>query len=326
MHSIPLRKLVIVILLVVCSIVSLLLLKQSYRESRPFPNLRTADSLIASVCHDFGMNRSSCRIETIFTHPGFKRKIWHIALPVNLSQTFFHYDLAQKAAPYHIETPAQVDLRENTMNIQLYYRGTVIRTLALRNDTNIVRHNLAVSVILFFNHHPDKQIIHLIHSMGEPIKVAFKTDDVINTASWLRVPGMEDFDVAYWIDQRPSDDGSMDKWYIGEQIRNLKKMVRNPEILVGPDAGNHRRKLWIGICERRGLRLMDASDAFWISGNTPVGSTTTILRRFCKQAALDRHPVLVMEADRQNIRQLKMTILNERKQGLVVVSPVQNLE
>lgn len=327
MRGASIRKLIVAVLLVACSIVSVLLLKQQSGNRKLLPDLSTADSIIVSTCRSFNINKSAYHVETIPVTPHFKRKIWHVSLPVNLSQTFFHYDLSQLLYPYNIQTPAKVDLKNGTMDIELYYDHTVIRTISLRNDTNSVRYDMPASIVLFFNQRPDAKITDQIRSLGEPVLVAFKTDRVVQTDSWLHVPGIEDFNIAYWIEPASSQDQSTEtKWYLGEQIRNLAKMIHHPKILVGPDNDNTQRKQWIDICQTHGFRMIDATDALWISKSASTHSIVNTLRRFYTQASSGHRPILVMAADKQNISELKQTIPGYRKRGLVILPPSGNVK
>ncbi len=327
MSGASIRKLIVTALLSACSIVSVLLLKQQSDNPKRLSSLNMADSLIANACRSFNINNSAYHVETVSVSPHFKRKIWHVSLPVNLSQTFFHYDLARKLYPYDIRTPAKVDLKDGTMNIQVYYKDTVIRTVTVSNDTNSVRYDMPASIILFFNQRPDENITDLIRSLGEPVMLAFKTNRVVQTDSWLHVSGIEDFNVAFWIEPESSKNHkSDDKWYLGEQIRNLTKMLHHPQILIGPDVDDNQRNLWINICQTRGLRMVDASNALWLSSDASGRSVTNMVQRFYKQASLGHHPILIMSADKKNIEELKQTIPDYRKRGLVIVPPSHNIE
>lgn len=327
MQGSSIRKLIVAVLLIACSIVSVMLLKQQTGSTKQLASLNESDSLIASACRSFNIPKSAYHVETIPVTPHFKRKIWHISLPINLSQTFFHYDISQLMYPYHIQTPARVDLKNGTMDIELYYKDTVIRTIALRNDTNSVRYDMPASIVLFFSQRPSAKMTDQIQSLGEPVLIAFKTDRVVQTDSWLHVPGIEDFNIAYWIEPSSSRDPTKeDKWYLGEQIRNLTKMIHHPEILVGPDNNNDQLKQWTNICKTRGFRMIDATNALWISQNTSTHTLINILRRFYNQASHDRHPILMMAADPANISELKHTIPGYRKQGLVILPPTGNVK
>ena len=326
MQGSSIRKLIVAVLLIACSIVSMLLLKQQAGSTKQLTSLNESDSLIASACRSFKIQKSAYHVETIPVTAHFKRKIWHISLPINLSQTFFHYDISQLMYPYHVQTPARVDLKDGTMDIDLYYKDTIIRTIALRNDTNSVRYDMPASIVLFFSQRPSAKMTDQIRSLGEPILIAFKTDQVVQTDSWLHVPGIEDFNIAYWIEPSSSSNpDSQDKWYLGEQIRNLAKMIHHPEILVGPDNDNDQLKQWKNICKTRGFRMIDATDALWVSKNTSRHTLTNTLRRFYKQASFGHHPVLMMAADPGNISKLKQTIPAYRKQGLVILPPTGNV-
>lgn len=327
MNSALIRKLIVAGLLSACSIVSVLLLRQQSDNPGMLTSLNMADSLIASACHSFNISKSAYHIETIPVSAHFKRKVWHVSLPVNLSQTFFHYDLAQKLYPYNIQTPAKVNLKDGTMDIQVYYHDTVIRTIAVKNDTNSVRYDMPGSIILSFNQRPDEDVTDLIRSLGEPILLAFKTSRVVQTDSWLHVPGIENFSISFWIEPESSQDRkSEDKWYLGEQVRNLMKMLHHPQILIGPDVNDNQRHLWIKISRTRGLRAVDASDALWLSSDASGRSVTSMIDRFYKQASLGHHPILVMSANKKNIEELKQTIPNYRKRGLVIIPPSRKMQ
>ncbi len=326
MHGATNRKLIVAVLLIACSIVSILLLRQQSGNTKQLIGLNKADSLIVTACNSFNISKSAYHVETIPVTPHFKRKIWHISLPVNLSQTFFHYDISQLFDPYNIQTPAKVNLKDGTMDIELYYKDTVIRTIALHNDTNSVRYDMPASIVLFFNQRPNEKITDQIRSLGEPVLIAFKTDRVVQTDSWLHVPGIEDFNIAYWIEPSSSpDQDSEDRWYRGEQIRNLAKMIHHPQILVGPDNSNDQLKQWTDICKTHGFRMIDATDALWISQDTSTHSLVNIIRRFYKQASLGHHPILMMAADQVNLSELKHTIPAYRKRGLVILPPSRNV-
>ena len=254
MSGASIRKLIVTALLSACSIVSVLLLKQQSDNPKRLSSLNMADSLIANACRSFNINNSAYHVETVSVSPHFKRKIWHVSLPVNLSQTFFHYDLARKLYPYDIRTPAKVDLKDGTMNIQVYYKDTVIRTVTVSNDTNSVRYDMPASIILFFNQRPDENMTDLIRSLGEPVMIAFKTNRVVQTDSWLHVSGIEDFNMAYWIEPESSRTINRDdRWYLGEQIRNLAKMIHHPQIWSDPMTMMINETSGSDICQTRGL-------------------------------------------------------------------------
>ena len=96
------------------------------------------DSMIVDEFQANGIASNHYRTSSVEVDSSFTRKVYRVRVASRFSKTQFHLALHQKLNAYKIDTPAQVTMPDNDIRIHIYKDETVIRTIILQTDKDLV--------------------------------------------------------------------------------------------------------------------------------------------------------------------------------------------
>lgn len=171
------KRFIAILLLISCFISGYMLFATSDGGIKRLRTLAQADSLIQDELRDFNISDQQIRVTHIQVDSNFSRKIYHVGLPYRFSKTQFHAELNNRLYEFGVKTPAQVTFPEKNVDIHLLYRGTVIRTISLQTDPELVLDQNEVSLLVSFEELPDEELLNTLTSLGEPIPIVIKIEN-----------------------------------------------------------------------------------------------------------------------------------------------------
>jgi len=171
------KRLIAALLFISCVVSGYMLFITSANTPKRIQNLAQADSLIQQELSNFNISPEQVQISTISVDSNFSRKLYHIGVPYGFSKTQLHSELNHLLAPYNIQAPANVTLPEQDVNIQLTYKGTVIRTLVVQTDPDLVLKHKKLNLLFSFEEVPDTDFIERLSTLGEPIPLVLKIQE-----------------------------------------------------------------------------------------------------------------------------------------------------
>jgi hypothetical protein len=319
------KKNIIIFLLVVSCITCVFLL--SYlpsTQSRHLKDIAQTDTLISRELSDFNIKPAQIHVHTLKVNNTFHRKIYDISLPPGFSKTYLHADLTRKLDPYDVKTPARLHLTDNDMDIELYYDGTVIRTLKLKTDTTFNMHRSPGSILVYFNHKPTSRLIHKFKTLGESVSFVFRVKTATQGRDWLDALHLKNLSVIYWIqkDFEYHNTHNRSDWYLNNQLKILKKLVSRPAILIAPTIDEQTRDMIQKDGELLGLSIVRTDYILYNGQQLTQPEFNNELQKFSKLAYNGRRPVLLIKASGDSYDWLVNQLPDLKKGGLVLVPPI----
>lgn len=317
------KKIVVILLLILCSGVTLYLLltEQSWGHQQKL-NLSQTDTLLVHEFKAFNIPKQQIHIYSVKTGSLLDRKVYYVQVPAAFSKTYFHAELAALLQKYNVTTPARVHLPAKDMDIDLYYHNTIIRTLQLRTNPDLVLERNPGSILVYTDHKPDVSLIDKLISKGLDIPLVFKINDAAQAKEWKSVLQQKDIDTYYWL--TGPDDASKGKeiWYLNEQLNNLKKIFQNPTALLFPAIDPQSKNIISKDRDLLGISTIDASNALMVNGNDNHLDFDHSLQQFINMADNGKRPVLLIKATDDNIAWLGNELPQYQKAGLLLVPPI----
>ncbi|MEX2601642.1 MAG: hypothetical protein WD355_08345, partial [Balneolaceae bacterium] len=133
------------------------------------------DSLITLSFSRFHLPDNQIRSQTVRISPEFSRTVYTVNVPPGFSQTQYHYRLNEILRMYALQTPAKVQFPEQDIRIHITHGTTVVRTIQLRTDPNLVLYHDFASLIIGFDQPPGQSRIDRMIALGEPVTLAIRS-------------------------------------------------------------------------------------------------------------------------------------------------------
>lgn len=317
------KKLVIIALLTLCCLITFFLIVKAPDTVQPAAiNLSKTDTLLSHEFKVFNIPGKQIRVYSVKTSSLLTRKVYRVDVAGGFSKTYFHAELASLLRPYQITTPATVHLPGKDMDIQLYYHNTVIRTLELRTDPDLVLDRNPCSILLYTDQQPNPSFIDDIISKGLNVPLVLKVHEATQAKEWQSAIRQKKITIIYWLTSPDDESTSKEDWYLNEQLKNLKKIFRNPTTLIFPSIDPQSRTLISKDGDALGISTINASKALTINGNTDHSEFDQTFRQFASLAANDKRPILLVKATDENIEWLNDDLPEYQKGGLRLVPPI----
>jgi hypothetical protein len=319
------KKNVIIFLLVISCITCVFLI--SYlpaTQSRHLKDIAQTDTLISRELSEFNIKPVQIQVHTLKVNNTFHRKIYDISLPPGFSKTYLHADLARKLDPYDVKTPARLHLSDSDMDIELYYQGTVIRTLKLKTDTAFNMHRNPGSILVYFDQKPTSRLINKFKTLGESLSFVFRVKTATQGRDWLDALNQKNLSVIYWIqkDFEYHNTHNRSDWYLNKQLKILKKLVSRPAILITPTIDDQTRDMIQKDGELLGLSIVRTDYILFNGHQLTQPEFNSELQKFSKLAYNGRRPVLLIKASIDSYDWLVNQLQGLKKSGLVLVPPI----
>ncbi len=318
-----LRHRIVVALLMLCIFASITLLYfPDIVVSEDLASLEAIDEIIQSELTEFNVKQSQIRERDSGITDGFSRKIIRVSVPQNFSKTFLHSELAFRLRPLGISTPSTVNLPDDELNIHIYWRNTVVRTIELRNSSNVTRNQSPGSILLIADTYPSDAVLNRIAQMGEPVRLILKSDNTDVILSWLQQSPRNMKPPIISLDYGSGVSGLSDERfdrYVADVTR-IRKQTSNASLILIESGGVIADRRLTRL-RRTGIYLVNVKDPIWVKSPSDRETFRTTLQAFVYASRAGELPVLIVPATAEMIDWLKEDLVNYKKGGLVLAEP-----
>lgn len=309
------KRVVVILLFISCFISGYLLMATSDEGSKRLHNIAQADSLIQKKLADFNIDEQQVRISTTQIDSNFTRKTYQIGLPYEFSKSQFHAELNRTFHNYSIRTPAKVTFPEQNVNIHLLHRGTVIRTLSLQTDPELVMSRNKVSILMTFEELPDDELIAELASLGEPIPVVIKIENPMEANDLKKKISYER--IIFWLQNRDGENLMAANPDAAEsKLNQLKDVLPEAHILQFRQDDQTQQQL----ISKTDLTFISATNALLLEKGMGKNSFVDKLNTL---HAKPEHSVAVISGSKTTISWLREQLPELKKAGIELVSPPQ---
>lgn len=311
------KQLIASLLLISCIISGYMLFAGPGGEGKRLNSLAQADSLIQNKLSEFNINDDQVRISTNRVDSNFIRKTYHIGLPYQFSKTQFHAELNRTLHQYSIKTPAKVTFPEQNIDIHLLINGTVIRTLSLQTDPELVMNRNKVSILITSEELPGKTLIAKLASLGEPIPLVIKIEDPMHANELTKKIGNQYNRIIFWLQNSDGEnlmtanpDNAITK------LKQLEDILPKAHILQFRQNDQKQQQLMT----KTNLTFISAADALLLHEEMGKASFFEELDKLRSQP---EHSIAVINGSNQTLDWLKEKLPELKKAGIDLVSPPQ---
>ncbi len=318
-----LRKRLVLLLLLVCiGISGYLVWDPSFFDKPELKSLDDIDQIVEKELLEFNIKESQIKKRQSGIENGFDRSIIRVTVPSNFSKTFFHSELAHNLYPYGIHSPAIVDLPSGDMNIHIYWMNTVVRTIELRQNTDLVRYRDPGVILLETTSEPSAELLAKLTQMGEPIRLVLRSDNTDVLLSWMDIiprnskPPIIHLD--YGMTLTDLKDERFDR-FVGE-ISRINKQWPNTSVLVSLE-DKELSENRITRLQRTGAHVAKVSNILSMSERINRDEFREILHDFVSKSRSGNHPVLVIPGRANILDWLQEDLVNYKKGGLHLSEP-----
>ncbi len=318
-----LRHRMAVALLLMCIAASVTLLYfPEIVASEELASLDSIDNIIQSELTEFNVKQSQIREGDAGITDGFNRKVYRVSIPQSFSKTFLHSELAYRLKPYGIATPSTVNLPDDEMNIHIYWRNTVVRTIELRNNSNVVRNQSPGAILLTSDTYPSQAVLKRIAQMGEPIRLILESDNTDVILSWMQQMPRNMKPPLIALNYGAAVSGLSDERfgrYVADVARIRKQSSNASMILIETDGSIAERRLL--RLRRTGIYMTVVSNPIAVKSPIDRESFRTQLQAFVYASRAGELPVLILPASAEIVDWLKADLVNYKKGGLILAEP-----
>ncbi len=317
------KKWLILSLLLASNVVAAYLLwQQTTNTTQVIYELSEVDAIIRNELTAFNIHKQEIKTIPASTSDGLVRDIYRVTVPQEFSNTFFHSELALKLYPYEIRVPATVELPGTDMNIHVYFKNTVIRTIQLRRSDELNRPADPGFLLVEASSDPSAELLQLLTTMGEPIRLMIRSDNPEVLLEWLQdipnttKPPLFYLDAGDEISSLPPK--SFDRW-LG-MVSTLAKIKPNASVIVRDDALASSPKRLAQIYET-GVNVIPLIEPDYLQKGVERPVFLSSLERFVQRTRNGEKPYLVLEADPELLKWLKEDLIPYKKGGLELDEP-----
>lgn len=311
------KRLIAALLLVSCLVSSFMLVRPA-GENRTLSNFAEADSLIMENFSRFNIPRDQIRSFDVEVDSSFARKNYYASLPQGFSKTQLHATLNRSLHYYNISTPAEVELPSGDMVIHIVYNNTVIRSISLRTDPDLMLHRYPASVVVTAEEVSDNLLSSLVN-FGEPIALTLVNDNLRRLEDEYAEAAQEYNRIYFRIMSDGGDDllDLDDTRHIQQQLNSLISFRPGATLLTFSSPGETLTRF---IRQSR-LSVIEASERIEVESGDNERELRRKLEQF-KQAAVEGNkPILILPRDPEILESLKPLLIELKTEGLYLVPP-----
>jgi hypothetical protein len=317
------RKRIILILLLICiGISGYLIGNPSFFDKPELYSLSEIDHIIESELVEFNIKQSQIRQRKSGLEEGFGRQILRVNVPANFSKTFFHSELAYRLNEYGIRTPAVVQLPNGDMNIHVYWLDTVVRTIELRRNTELVRYHDPGIILLESTTEPSSELLNKLALMGEPIRLVLRSDNADVLLSWLELVPRSSKPPIIHLDYRSSitelKDDRFDRFV--NEISRINKQWPNTAVLLNLE-NIELAETRIKRLKRTGAHVVRVTKPLPVPERITRDEFKILLGDFVSQSRAGMLPVLMIPGKVNILDWLQQDLVNYKKGGLNLSEP-----
>ena len=269
------------------------------------------DSLIQDELDIFNIRSDQVTQRTVEVDSLFSRKIVDVGIPLGLSRTFIHTELAKRISKAGWESRGRVEFPERDITMEVISENTLVRTIHLRRDTTSRRLISPASVLVYFDDSPGVDDINRLQSLGEPIGILLRGENPNRLKS--RYESLEGYPhlIGFW----PAEETEVTTDVTGGFISELRSVQRRPVLFSLSPADQSAGG--------------DATPVNWIIAEQAVmageehgrQAFNRDMRAFSRRAVRGERPVLLMKGTSETLRWLEDAIYDFKKGGLVLTPP-----
>ncbi len=318
-----LRHRIVVALLLLCIAASatLLYFPDLVMSEEP-ASLERIDQIIESELTEFNVRRSQIAERDAGVSDGFNRKILRVSVSQDFSNTFLHSELAYRLRAIGVIAPATVNLPDGEMNIHIYWRNTVVRTLELRQNVTVNRNQSPGAILLIAESFPSSDVLKRITQMGEPVRLILKSDNTDVILNWLQKTPRNMKPPLILLDHGSYVSGLSEERfdrYVADVTRISKQSSNASLILI--ESGGIIADRRLNRLRRTGTHLVNVHEPMWIKAPTERETFRADLQKFVFASRAGEMPVLILPASAEMIDWLKEDLVNYKKGGLMLAEP-----
>lgn len=251
------KRIVVVLLLISCFISGYMFFNTAESSFQKLDALARADSLIKKELSRFNINKQQIKIVTVKVDSNLSRKTYLVDVPPAFSKTQFHAELNQTFYNYSVKTPAKVTFPERNIKIYLFYHDTVIRTIKLRTNNNLVTNRKQSSILMAFNSAPDNKLISKLISLGEPIPIVLKIENPMQANELNKQLSNRYNRILFWLqDEESKDLIRTDPVTAAEKLDQLQRILPTAMMLKISTSDETQK-----LVSKANLTFIDAADA-----------------------------------------------------------------
>lgn len=317
------KKRLISLLLLISCIVSMLLLAFTPPAPVSFlKNLEQADSLIVHDLKKFGVAEQQIDVKSVLANSGLTRKVYSVSVPEGLSKTQLHLELAKSFYPYDISAPAKIVFPQKDVTIHLVYNQTIVRTVSLETDPDLVLKQSPGSILIALDSAPSELLLEKVIDFGEPIPLVLVTEDPIKAKDLAGELSDEYPHILFWLKDSKGNDvlnnRSSRSW---PTLERLEKTIPNATVLSFPQLTPEATTEPIQLLSATSLSYVDVSEAVLLDPDIGRAAFRQELTKFVRKARRNEHPVAIVIGNDQSLEWLKSELFDFKKTGLNIVLP-----
>lgn len=321
------KRIIAAILLVSCITSAILLAYTGNSSLRSLKDFAQADSLITRDLESYNIADDQIRVRTVRIDSTFSRKQYRVSVPPGFSKTQLHTELNQSLYPFNISTPGKVRFPQKDLTIYLTYKNTVIRTISVQTDPDLMMEQNLASIMVAFSEAPNEEMIQQIISFGEPISIVLMIEDPVS-ANTLQ-EGLEDSypHVSFWLREESDGDLLADNRRTDfPGLQQLSKTVPEARVLNFNNIPDRDSGIYSAKLKDTGLEFINASEAFILDAAAGRTTFNQKMDQFAREARNNEHPVAIVKASGQALDWLQVELTQLKKTGLRIVPvPVSSL-
>src|SRR5699024_588638 len=234
------KRLIVLLLFISCLVSGYFLWEVSDESARQLKSAAQADSLIEQQLQSFSIDRQQIELTTVEAGSSFQRKIYEVALPKAFSKTQLHATLNRSFRPLVVSTPAQVTFPERDINIHLYYKGVIFRTIRLETDADLQLRKNRASIMVLFNEPPDEELLNMLTSFGEPISIVLTSKHPMQANELLKAYRGQYNRLLFWIQNEDHEDlFRLGSATVKRRLNQFENLLPNAHfLLISPKNGS----------------------------------------------------------------------------------------
>ncbi|MEX0685380.1 MAG: hypothetical protein WD267_01565 [Balneolales bacterium] len=315
------KKKLIACLLAIACVVSALTLLTDTEEAVSF-NAADADSLLLRELNIFNIPTEKIRWERIDIDSTFYRKNYKIKLPIGISPTWFHSELSRKLYDYNLDTWANVEFPENTIDIHIMGENTILRSINLEIDTSYHRRINPATIMVYFDRQPKEELIDRIEALGEPIPMVLRVQSPAQAESWAENLGTTRHRYYFWMnDVNNNPDEAFNRDYFVQRSQRLAEVSSRPALLFFEPVSSKPDSDFFRKLADQNISLIETREATIITPAEGKAHFDREFDKFTRLAKNGQHPVALVRASEQSLEWFSNNLIELKKGGIVLTLP-----
>jgi hypothetical protein len=274
-----------------------------------------ADSLIQAEFDDFNIQEQQIQITTTNIDSNLTRKTYHVRLPYTFSKTQFHAALNDRFHRYAVKTPARVTFPQQNVDIHLTFRGTVLRTISLQTDPELVAQRNQTSILMTFKKPPNQQLLDQLAQMGESIPIVLKIANPMQASTYQQKFSSTPARLIFWFQTKEGDDLiEANPALAVKKLQQLQEVLPEALILRASQNSNINER----IVQNTDLTLINAGNALLLHEQLGKSSFMNKLRSI--STATDTSMALV-QGNKTTLNWLQEQLPELKRNGVDITFP-----